>query len=264
MIAAVENIPEGSFPEEGVRLIFTAGEELGCHGAAELARTFDGLGKAGAIVIGEPTANVPAVGHKGAVFLEAVARGKTAHSSMPHLGENAIYKAARAVLNAENFNFKTKEDLLHGYPTINVGKFKGGLNLNSVPDYAEFTIDLRTTSEVDHDQVIERLQKELGDDITLKVTVNLPAVSTPGNNKFVQLACEVCISEGVRFDGPAALPYLTDGSVLQSFYGGVPTIILGPGYPEMAHRIDEYCDISKLLQAAEIYRNILVKWNNPG
>ena len=54
------------------------------------------------------------------------------------------------------------------------------------------------------------------------------------------------------------MPYLTDGSVLQSGYGDVPTIILGPGQPEMAHQTDEFCYVDNLEQAVEIYKNIIL------
>jgi acetylornithine deacetylase/succinyl-diaminopimelate desuccinylase-like protein len=37
------------------------------------------------------------VGHKGALWLEAVTTGVTAHGSMPGKGVNAVYKAARAI-----------------------------------------------------------------------------------------------------------------------------------------------------------------------
>jgi succinyl-diaminopimelate desuccinylase len=55
-----------------------------------------------------------------------------------------------------------------------------------------------------------------------------------------------------------ALPYVTDGSVLQAYYGGVPTIILGPGQPEMAHKTDEYCYIENIIQSVSIYKNIIL------
>jgi succinyl-diaminopimelate desuccinylase len=58
---------------------------------------------------------------------------------------------------------------------------------------------------------------------------------------------------------PKSMPYLTDGSVLQPAYGGVPTVILGPGQPEMAHQTDEYCYVAKIEQAVEIYKNIILK-----
>jgi succinyl-diaminopimelate desuccinylase len=70
---------------------------LGCQGVSKLIKEKRGLGEASAIIVGEPTANLPVTGHKGALYLRAVTSGKTAHSSMPELGVNAIYKAARSV-----------------------------------------------------------------------------------------------------------------------------------------------------------------------
>ncbi len=262
MICAAIDVPREKFPENGIRLIFTAGEELGCEGARDLVKTYPNLGKASAVIIGEPTSNIPAIGHKGAIFLTAVAKGKTVHSSMPELGINAIYKAARAVLKTGDFRFNAREDILLGFPTINVGKFNGGLNLNSVPDHAEFTIDLRTTTFVDHKEVFERLSRELGDEISLIKQVDLPPVSSNENDPFVQLAYATCQGEGIRSFRAKALPYLTDGSVLQDYYKNVPAIILGPGEPEMAHQTDEYCFISKIKQAVNIYKNIIINWRN--
>jgi succinyl-diaminopimelate desuccinylase len=57
-----------------------------------------------------------------------------------------------------------------------------------------------------------------------------------------------------------ALPYLTDGSVLQKLYNDAPTVILGPGQPEMAHQTDEYCYLDKLERAENIYKNIILNW----
>ncbi len=262
MICAAIGVSEKKFPENGILLILTAGEELGCEGAQGLVKKYRNLGDASAIIIGEPTSNIPAIGHKGAIFLTAVSKGKTSHSSMPELGINAIYKAARAISKIEEFRFNAGKDILLGFPTINVGKFNGGLNPNSVPDHAEFSIDMRTTPQVDHKEILNKLSKELGDDISLKKQVDLPPVSNSEDHPFVQLAYKICESEGVQYSRPRALPYLTDGSVLQDYYNNVPTIILGPGQPEMAHQTDEFCFISKIEQAVNIYKNIIINWRN--
>jgi succinyl-diaminopimelate desuccinylase len=71
---------------------------------------------------------------------------------------------------------------------------------------------------------------------------------------------DVCQVERMRNGFTKALPYLTDGSVLQKFYNDAPTVILGPGQPEMAHQIDEFCYLDKLAQAVNIYKNIILKW----
>jgi succinyl-diaminopimelate desuccinylase len=258
VVAAIRAFEEG-VPQQGVRFIFTSGEELGCQGAKHLVETYGEFGRARGIIVGEPTVNVPAIGHKGGLYLNLTTSGVTAHSSMPHLGDNAIYKVARAISKIENFDFGAEKDPLLGFPTINVGQVFGGMNINSVPDHAGFTIDARTTTKVDHQKLLEKLQKELGDEVSVEKLVDLQAVSSDENDPFVLMVYSVC---GINSDTegfPKSMPYLTDGSVLQPAYGDVPTIILGPGQPEMAHQTDEYCYIAKLEQAVEIYKNIILK-----
>jgi succinyl-diaminopimelate desuccinylase len=258
MVASIQAFKEAG-PFGGVRLIFTAGEEPGCIGAQHLAKSQYALGRASAIIVGEPTSNIPAIGHKGALYLKVSASGKTAHSSMPELGDNAIYKAARAITKIENFKFRAERDKLHGFPTINVGLINGGKNLNSVPDHAGFTIDIRSTDKLKHSEILERLNRELGDEVTIEKLVDLPAVSTSEISSFVQVVYAVCGIDSKKTTIPKSLPYMTDGAVLQQMYGGVPTVILGPGQPEMAHQTDEFCYISKLEEAVKIYKNIILK-----
>ena len=259
MICAASEAFRESIPMGGVRLIFTAGEETGCRGAKHLVATGYDLGKASAIIVGEPTSNVPAIGHKGALYLNVSASGKTAHSSMPELGDNAIYKVARAITKIENFNFRTEKDDLHGSSTINVGMINGGKNLNSVPDHAEFTIDIRSTSKVSHSEILERLSQELGNEVIIEKLVDLMPVRSSESAPFVQLVYVVCgISPGKDIY-PKSLPYVTDGAVLQQLYDGVPTVILGPGQPEMAHQTDEFCYTTKIEEAVTIYKNIILR-----
>ncbi len=261
IVAAVKATAVASSP--GVRLIFTAGEELGCQGAVQLAATYPEPGEAGGIVIGEPTANIPAIGHKGALYIRAVAKGETAHSSMPDKGINAIYKVARGIVALEKMEFNAKEDPLLGFPTLNVGTIRGGMNLNSVPDHAEFSIDVRSTREPNHQQIMGLLRETLGSGIILEKLVDLGSISTPVTDPFVQTVYSVCSNHGIAVgDQGRALPYLTDGSVLGKLYEGSPVVILGPGQPEMAHKTDEYCHISKIMQAEEIYQQIIVNWRN--
>jgi succinyl-diaminopimelate desuccinylase len=260
MITASISAFEESSPDGGIRLVFSAAEELGCIGINQLTKSLKDPGSASAVIVGEPTSNRPYIGHKGALYLNAVTTGLTAHSSMPHLGDNAIYKAAEAILKARDFSFEADIDPLLGLPTINVGRMSGGMNINSVPDHAEFSIDIRSTSKVDHGELLSRLTGVLGPETVLEVLVNMGSVFTDENDPFVQLVYEIC---GIGAGGneiPKTLPYLTDGSVLQRLYNGVPTIVLGPGQPEMAHQTDEFCYIDKLEESVKIYKDIITKW----
>ena len=136
--------------------------ELGCIGAQHLLHNNYDIGRASAIIVGEPTSNIPYLGHKGGLYLRALTSGTTAHSSTPELGDNAIYKAAKAISKIEKLKFGAKKDALLGLPTINVGKINGGLNLNSVPDKTEFMIDIRSTTKFNNDEALKALKEELG------------------------------------------------------------------------------------------------------
>src|SRR5205085_10501513 len=69
----------------GITIVLTAAEEGGCLGSQHLAAT-KLLGRAGALIVGEPTANYPYVGHKGSIKFNASFKGVSAHGSMPNLG----------------------------------------------------------------------------------------------------------------------------------------------------------------------------------
>ncbi len=262
IIASVHAFAEG-VPAGGIRLIFTADEETGCSGASQLASRRLLPGNASAIIVGEPTGNIPVTGHKGAIYLNAFATGITAHSSMPELGDNAIYKAAEAILKLRDIDFRTEPDPLLGLPTINVGKISGGMNINSVADNAEFTIDIRTTALSDNRKIMNILSEAAGADIRFETLVDINALCTPLSDPFILTVFNVLRINPEDKEYPKALPYLTDGAVLQKYYNA-PAIVLGPGEPQMAHRTDEYVNIGNLEKAVEVYREIILNWKSNG
>ncbi|CAN5308818.1 M20 family metallopeptidase [soil metagenome] len=245
----------------GVVLVITAGEETGCEGALQLAK--DGvLGAAGAIVVAEPTSNVAVVGHKGALWLRAITTGVTAHGSMPHLGVNAAYKAARVLTILEKFQFNVAPHPHLGSPTLNVGMVHAGLNVNSVPDRAEIGIDIRSIPGLDHARIREHLAAELGADVTLEPIIDVGSVWTEPTDPWIRQVHEVVqqITGEIPGVAPKTAPYFTDASALTPAFGNPPTIVLGPGEAAMAHQTDEYCEVDRIRVATEIYAALAVKW----
>lgn len=244
----------------GVVLVITAGEETGCEGAWHLAGLGGVLGRPGAIVVAEPTANYPYVGHKGALWLKARTRGVTAHASMPERGVNAVYKAAHAVTKLERFKFAGLPHRVLGPPTLNVGTLHGGLNINSVPDQAEIGIDIRTIPGQDHDALRAMLGTYLGGDVELQAIMRLDSIWTDPADDWIR---EVfAIMESISGEPPHArgATYFTDASALTPACGGPPTVILGPGEPGLAHQTDEYCLIERIEQAVEANLRIAKQW----
>ena len=245
----------------GVTLVLTADEECGCGGAAHLVRDTNLLGRVGALLVGEPTANYPLVGHKGALWLEARTTGITAHGSMPERGDNAVYKAARAVDVLRQFDFAVEPHPLMGAPTLNVGTLHGGLNINSVPDRATIGIDIRTIPGQDHAGVRNKLQRALGEAVELVPIVDVEAIYSSPESAWMQqvfAAAERRIGERPR---ARSATYFTDAAVLNAVYRDVPICVLGPGEPQLAHQTDEYCLVDRVEQSVDMYAELLRAWN---
>src|SRR5262249_7805073 len=141
----------------------TAAEEGGCVGSRHLAALPKLMGKAGAMLVGEPTSNYPMVGHKGSIKFHASFRGVSAHGSMPQLRVNAVYQAAKAITALEGFDFGVPGHPIMGKPTMNVGTVSGGSGVNLVPDLAQIGVDIRTVPGVNHDELIRKLKSVIGD-----------------------------------------------------------------------------------------------------
>ena len=259
-VEAVLGLAKGRRPEAGLELVVTAGEETGCEGAADLVRRGTALGRAGAVVVGEPTANYPIVGHKGAFWVEAVTTGVTAHGSMPEKGVNAVYKAARAVAKLEDFGFNVAPHPELGSPTLNVGTIEGGLNINSVPDRCLMRIDCRTIPGQSHAELGASLDSYLGDDVILETLMGVEGVWTDPEHPWMQEVYAIMADILGERPEPRGATYFTDAAFLTPAYGGVPTVILGPGEPSMAHQTDEYCELDRLPEAVEAYTRIATAW----
>jgi succinyl-diaminopimelate desuccinylase len=262
-VAAALEISPFLSGSSGLVLIITAGEETGCEGALHLSKLHkrDGiLGSAGAIVVAEPTSNYPLVGHKGALWLNARTRGRTAHGSMPEQGINAIYKAARAIVALEKFDFGVLPHPLMGQATLNVGTIKGGININSVPDEATFSIDIRTIPGQNKSELLEHLARTAGSDLEINTFLDIASLYTDPTDIWMQSIFSIMTPFLGEEPQPRPISYFTDAAVLVDTFGNPPAVILGPGEPHMAHQTDEYCFVWRIDQAVSAYLQIIRDW----
>ena len=258
--AACRLAPRLAGTGEDLIVIIVSGEETGCRGSRQLATQPAILGRAGGLIVAEPTGNYPLVGHKGALWLSAAFCGRTAHGSMPEQGDNAVYKAAAAVERLRGFDFAVAPHPVLGRPTYNVGYIHGGLNINSVPDSAEIGIDIRTLPDMDHKALAGRIGRWIGPDATLGTLLDVEAIWTDPDLPWIQAVYDATAPFLDSMPEPRAAPYFTDGAPLRAAYGGVPTLILGPGEPAMAHRTDESCPVANIDAATAIYQRIGENW----
>jgi len=260
IVAACELAPELA-RGPGLVLVITAGEEIGCEGAKYLA-DHELLERAGAIVVAEPTANYPYVGHKGLAWFEVETTGVTAHGSMPEVGDNAIVKMARVIDDLGHFRFPVESHAVMGKPTLNVGTIHGGLNTNSVPDRATITLDTRTVPGIDHVHLCESLQALVAPrGARVRRIVETPALYTEPADEWVQQVFDLCTPYLEGRPTPKTITFSTDGADLKRGFGAPPAVILGPGEPRLAHQTDEWCSIGRIGQSVELFRTLMQRWN---
>jgi acetylornithine deacetylase len=247
-----------------ITVAFTVGEELGHDGAKFLAAS--GFRADGA-VIGEPTGLDVVAAHKGAVRWKMVTRGRSAHSSTPERGCNAIVKMASVIRVLEERlipQLKERRHPLLGSPTLCVGRIEGGLQVNVVPDRCSIELEWRILPGESWEGARKELEAALAparaEDPELEVAIEEPyqifaGMETPPDAPIVRLAQEAVR----RMDGEhpvRGVAYGTDGAELSP--AGIPCVILGPGDIAQAHTAAEYVEIQQVVKAAAIYREIML------
>src|SRR5579872_2506098 len=158
--------------EDGIRnfgLLFVVGEERNSAGAYHAAANPRGSKY---IVNGEPTENKLALGSKGALRYELIARGKMAHSAYPELGDSAIEKLLDA-LDAVR-KVKLPVDPVLGPSTLNIGTIRGGRAPNVIPDEARAEIFIRLVC--DSASTREALAEAVGNTVELNFVLEIPAI----------------------------------------------------------------------------------------
>lgn len=255
MVAAVEQVTATSSPPRGLSLVFTGGEETGCEGALALAANNAHLPTPDVLLVGEPTANRPVLGHKGVLWLELSTTGRAAHASRPEDGVNAVDRLVDALVQLRTFHLGEPDGFL-GKPTCSVGTVAGGVGVNLVPDRAAARVDLRTLPGADHDALLRDLSGRLGPTVDVRVLTSLPAIRTQQDDVRVAPVLDVVAAVVGGAATTGGMTYFTDASVLSAAMNNPATVLCGPGEPGQAHVTDEWCGIQRLEEAVEIYARL--------
>lgn len=260
MIAAVEALTT-VLPLQGT-LSFTAvsDEEVGGVKGTEFL-VDRGILRPDHVVVGEITHNRLAVAEKGIVWLRITTHGRAAHGSTPWEGSNAISHMVRVLTSIEQQVGDRLRVLSHPLvppPSLSIGTIRGGIATNVVADWCEATIDRRTLpgesipeAVAEFERVLTRLEKE---DPSLQAEIEVlqsgPPVETSMDTRLVRLAQDVARELRISAD---VVGYLqaSDGRFFAE--RGVPTIIFGPGSPEVAHSPDEFVELDDVIAAAKFY-----------
>ncbi len=242
----------------------TIDEEFSYRGVVALCQDV----RAEAAVVAEPTLLRGVIASKGVVRWKIETRGKSAHSSKPQLGTNAIEHMAHLIvaLQKDTFGLSAQVHPLLGSASCNVGVIEGGVQVNFVPDQCTIEIDRRMLPGETCEHVLGHYQRLLdsvvaehpGMDAVMHppMLTDIPLETPADSQAAKQMAA---ILEAMGLDATLiGVPFGSDASKFAAI--GIPSIILGPGSIDQAHAAVEYVDCDQVVKAVSIYRRFMTQF----
>lgn len=200
----------------------------------------------------------PAV--RGRTLVNIRVKGRSAHSSRPETGVNAVLKMGKVLLAIDETKFSYPRHPILPDPTIAPGTtIRGGTKDNVIPEDCEAVCDVRTVPGMDPEQVlrdiravVERLK---ADDPELDVSVESPLSKPPSEIPVEHPLYRSADRATRRVMGYGLEPLGASGSNDTSYLtnlAAVPAMAFGPGGGN-AHAPDEWADVETLVSFAKIY-----------
>lgn len=218
---------------DGFGLLFLVGEETTSDGAR--ATTALEL-PTRAVIVGEPTGNLLASGHKGSVNAQVSAAGTAGHSGYPERAPSATHRLldALAALRAVDWG----SDPVLGRGSLNVGTLDGGVAVNVIAPSARASLSIRVVDSAE--ATVARLKATIASFDGVEVDVR--GASDPVECSIIEGWEAKPVSYGTD------LPYLKH---LGERY------LIGPGSIHDAHTKHERIAKSELVEAVDVYEELV-------
>jgi succinyl-diaminopimelate desuccinylase len=209
------------------------------------------------------------VGHRGVYWFEVTAHGKVAHGSMPFLGVSAIERMGRFLESVRTDLAPALARRTTKVPVVPEAARKATLNVNSilggqagqtpqtpcVADRCSAVFDrrflLEEGFEATKQEILDLLRRQ-GEGFELRDLMVVHPVETPEDSPLVaaleKTIPQVLGREATRIASPGTYDHKHVTRI-----GGIDNCVAyGPGILELAHQIDEYCDVEDLLRSTEV------------
>lgn len=223
------------------------------------------------VVSTEPTGLKIHRGQRGRMEIRVRVKGRSCHGSMPHLGDNAIYKIAPAIQAIEKLNDRLAEDDFLGKGTCTISWIGCQTpSLCAVPDEAEFHIDRRLTVGETRESALAEVEDALrqagveAEVFTLtyeeKAWTGLvypmekyfPTWVMDADSPSLAAASRALSAVTGREAAVSRWTFSTNGVTIMGLHG-VPCLGFGPGLEKIAHTANEYVPIDDVVTASAFY-----------
>jgi acetylornithine deacetylase len=242
-----------------LQIAFSYDEEVGCLGAPPMIDAMAGVvPKAASVIVGEPSMMKAVTGHKGGVGYSVHMKGYEVHSSMMHLGVNAIMWGAKLIDWANAVNEENRAKAVTPlaaifdppWTTVHVGQISGGTAHNITAGDCRFGVDFRVVPGESMAAWEARLREKAAE-IEARMRAVRPEAGIALSPRFQVPALqpeEMGRAEGlVRSitgdNGRHVVSYGTEAGQFQE--RGYSAVICGPGDIAQAHQPDEYITVAQ-------------------
>lgn len=243
-------------------LAFSAAENSSCLGAKHMLDSgiLDG---SGALLVSEPTSLDVFIAEKGALWLQATAKGEYGHNAFSEnrTGDrgSAILRMAEFLCRVRDLKIESPVHPLLGSPTVNVGLIQGGISWPLIAPECTASIDIRTVPGLTAEDVIAQFRAIAGPHVSIDLVDVKPPVDTPAEHPFVDLCVTSVVAERGAQPMVTGVSYYSDAAVLAPALN-VPMVIIGPGEVGKSGSVDEYVELDKLEASARIFADIALRY----
>ncbi|MFL6429404.1 MAG: acetylornithine deacetylase [Acidobacteriaceae bacterium] len=243
----------------GLRMVFTADEEIGCIGTKRLIAS-DSL-RPKRLVIGEPTSLRAARAGKGYCLARITIQGREAHSALPAQGISAIYAAARLVSGieelAKQLMMETHDFFDPGFTTLNVGTIQGGSAKNIIPGRTDLILEWRPIPGLSRERVSTEIRKIVASVETQYPGVNGSLVILREDPGFEAAADSPLVKsiESATGQPATSIAFGSEASAWSAIAEEV--IVFGPGDMRTAHSNRECVSVDELSTAVRVITNLM-------
>jgi putative selenium metabolism hydrolase len=250
-----------------------------CFEGVALGKVIDRV-KPDYVVIGEASDLKLKVGQKGRAEVSITTKGKSAHSSNPEVGINAVYKMMDIVRGVKELTPSEHPSLGKGIIELTDIKSNPYPGASVVPENCTATYDRRLLVGETKDTVIDEIKNVIDelfvkdDKLSAKVEIALgenvcytgkvikalrffPAWLMDIESNIVKGSLEGMRKAGIPME-TSTYYFCTNGSC-SAGERNIPTIGFGPSLERLAHVVDEYIEIDQLVKSCNGYMNIALE-----
>lgn len=273
MLCAAADVPRERLHGTVTVSCSVAEERLEGAALAAIVDALDEPARVDMVVIGEGTGHQVGVAQKGRAGITVTTTGRSAHSSTPGEGVNAVYAMVDAVARIRAVPLG--DDPMLGPALMELTEIVSAPRPGSgmIPNRCTSTWDRRVVRGETAETVLAGLRDAVADVPGAEVafesaalqswtgsTLSLPASfhaawETDPGCRLVEAALGAVAAAGGRA-ATRVLPYCTNGSVCAADRK-LPTIILGPSDPALFHVVDEHITVADLERGRAIYAGLI-------